>query len=228
MLRLPSACWRAAPSGWARKYASITWGRSSMPKSSRRRSSIPRATVSMDNRQGKPTEIEIDGLSVTADRDIQVASLRYFHQAGRFAAAVREAVGRALPEPLHAFQIGSAAQGSYVILAWRSPTETLLLSSDRAAFDELERQLAATTDGCMVNQTGGICVLRAQGEKVGSLLLRLGAATAMPGLGEARSGRLAELQVLTACVQAGEFLLLVERVHANHLIEWIRATLADF
>src|ERR1700736_4513138 len=154
----------------------------------------------MDNPPGKSTAIDIHGLSVSADRGVQIASLRYFHPSGKFAAAVREAVGRELPEPLRTFQIGSATQGSYVILAWRSPTETLLMSNDRAAFDELERQLAAAPDGCMVNQTGGICVLRVQREKAGDLLLRLGAATAVPNLGEARSGRLAELQVLTACV----------------------------
>jgi len=181
----------------------------------------------MDNPQGIPTAIEIDGLSVSADRDIQTASLRYFHHAGGFAAVVREAVGRELPEPLRAFQVGNASQGSYVILAWRSPTETLLLSNDRAAFDELERQLAAAPDGCMVNQTGGIRVFRVRGEKAGDLFLRLGAATAIPNLGEARSGRLAELQVLTACLLSGEYLLLVERVYANHLLEWIGATAAD-
>jgi sarcosine oxidase gamma subunit len=181
----------------------------------------------MDNPQGKPAVIEIGGLSVSADRGIQIASLRYFDRAGRFSAAVREAVGRALPEPLRAFQVGSAAQGPYVILAWRSPTETLLLSNDRAAFDELERQLAAAPDGCMVNQTGGIGVLRVQGKKAPDLLLRLGATSTIPNLGEARSGRLAELQVLTACLLPGEFLLLVERVYANHLLEWIGATAAD-
>jgi sarcosine oxidase gamma subunit len=181
----------------------------------------------MDNPQGKPAAIEIDGLSVSADRGIPIASLRYFHHAGRFAATVCEAVGRALPEPLSAFQVGSAAQGSYVTLAWRSPTETLLFSNDRAAFDELERQLAAAPDGCMVNQTGGIGVLRVQGKKAHDLLLRLGAASAIPNLGEARSGRLAELQVLTACLVPGEFLLLVERVYANHLLEWIGVTAAD-
>jgi hypothetical protein len=181
----------------------------------------------MDNLLGKPTAVEIHGLFVSADRDVQIASLRYFDSAGGFAAAVREAVGRPLPEPLHAIQVGSAKQGPYVILAWRSPTETLLLTDDRAAFDDLERQLAAAVDGCMVNQTGGLCVLRVQGLKAGDLLLRLGAATAIPNLGEARSGRLAELQVLTACVHAGEYLLLVEQVYANHLLEWIHATAVD-
>jgi heterotetrameric sarcosine oxidase gamma subunit len=181
----------------------------------------------MDDPLGKSAAIEIDGLSVSADRGVQTASLRYFHHAGSFAAAVREAVGRALPEPLRAFQVGNATQGAYVMLAWRSPTETLLLSNERAAFDEIEQQLAAAPDGCMVNQTGGISVLRVHGEKAGDLLLRLGAATAVPNLGEARSGRLAELPVLTACVWPKEYLLLVERVFARHLLEWIGVTAAD-
>jgi sarcosine oxidase gamma subunit len=181
----------------------------------------------MDDPLGKSAAIEIDGLSVSADRGVQTASLRYFHHAGRFAAAVREAVGRALPEPLRAFRVGNATQGAYVMLAWRSPTETLLLSNERAAFDEIEQQLAAAPDGCMVNQTGGISVLRVHGEKAGDLLLRLGAATSVPNVGEARSGRLAELPVLTACVWPKEYLLLVERVYAPHLLEWIGATAAD-
>ena len=37
----------------------------------------------------------------------------------------------------------------------------------------------------------------------------------------------AELQVLTVCVQPAEYLLLVERVYANHLVDWIAATVAD-
>jgi heterotetrameric sarcosine oxidase gamma subunit len=181
----------------------------------------------MDSSQRNPISVEIDGLSIRADLEVQAASLRYFHHAGGFAAALREAVGRELPEPLRAFQVGSTTQGSYVILAWRSPTESLLLSNDRAAFEELERQLAGAADGCMVNQTGGILVLRARGDKTGDLLLRLGSATAIAGVGEARGGRLAELHVLTVCVQPEEYLLLVERVYANHLLEWIAATAAD-
>jgi hypothetical protein len=103
----------------------------------------------------------------------------------------------------------------------------LLLTNDRAAFDELERQLASAADGCMVNLTGGILVLRVRGDKTGDLLLRLGSATTFPNLGEARSARLAELQVLTVSVVPNEYLLLVERVYANHLLEWIGVTAAD-
>jgi hypothetical protein len=179
-----------------------------------------------DQCAGTDTAIDIDGLSVNLDRDVQIASLRYFHHTGRFAAVVREAVGKALPEPLRALRVGEA-QGVYIVLAWRRPTETLLLCNDRTAFDELERQLAAAADGTMVNLTGGLRAFRVRGSKAGELLLRLGSATAIPSLGEARSGRTAELAVLTVCVQTGEFLLLVERAYAHHLAGWIGVTAAD-
>ena len=80
----------------------------------------------------------------------------------------------------------------------------------------------------MVDQSGGIRVLRVGGPRARDLLLRLGAASALPQPGEARTARLAELPVLTIGEEAGGYLLLVERVYANHLFEWIHATAADF
>jgi sarcosine oxidase gamma subunit len=181
----------------------------------------------MDSTARKPIVVEIDGLSVIEERGLLAASLRYFDAADRFVAAVHETVGP-LPERLRAVQIDIATSGAHFIMAWRSPTETLLLTKDGAAFAELELRLAAEVDGCMVDQTGGIGAFRVRGLKARDLLLRLGAVTSIPGLGEARSSRLAELQVMTLCVQAGDFLLLVERVYAHHLLEWISATAADF
>ncbi len=182
----------------------------------------------MDKLPGGNFAIEVDGLSVGEERGLRIASLRYFDPAGSFAAAVRESIGRALPDPLRATCVGDSTQVEPLIFLWRSPTETVFLSRDGTRFAELERQLAALEGGCMVDQTGGVCVVRVRGVRGRELLLRLGAMTAIPDPGEARSGRLAELQVLTTCVQAGEFLLLVERVYANHLREWIGATTADF
>jgi sarcosine oxidase gamma subunit len=182
----------------------------------------------MADSRRNPTVVEIDGLSVIEERGLLAASLRYFDSADRFVAAVHESVGRPLPEPLRAVQIDLATSGAQVILAWRNPTETLLLTKDGAAFAELELRLADEVDGCMVDQTGGVCAFRVRGLKGRDLLLRLGAITSIPALGEARSSRLAELQVMTICVQAGEFLMLVERVYAHHLLEWINATVADF
>jgi heterotetrameric sarcosine oxidase gamma subunit len=181
----------------------------------------------MDNSRDTGNAVEIDGLSVTIEHGLQIASLRYFDAAGGFATTVRETLGRPLPEPLRASRAGTTPD-AHIILAWRSPTETLILGNPGAAFAELERRLASAADGCMVDQTGGIRLLRLEGRRAGDLLLRLGAATAIPALSEARSSRLAELHVLTVCVQAGQYLLLVERVYAKHLLDWIGATVADF
>jgi sarcosine oxidase gamma subunit len=170
--------------------------------------------------------IEIEGLSVAEEPAYLIASLRYFDSTGRFAAAANEALGRPLAEPLHAIHV-EPSTGAHFILAWRGPSENLLLCSDQAAFSTVATKLAAAVDGCMVDQTGGIRVVRVAGSRARDLLLRLGAATALPDLGGARTGRLAELSVLTLCVRLSEYLLLVERVYAHHLFEWIHATAAD-
>ncbi len=182
----------------------------------------------MASSPAESSEVEVAGLSVRVQRQVEVASLRYFDAADRFLATVRGFLGGPMPAPLRALRAEAAARDAPFILLWRSPTETLLLSYDPAALAELDERVASEVDGCMVVQTGGIRVLRVAGPKARDLLLRLGATSALPALGEARTGRLAELQVLTACVQAGEYLLLVERVYANHLLDWIRATVADF
>jgi hypothetical protein len=181
----------------------------------------------MDNSPHTLKTIEIDGLSVVGEPAYLVASLRYFDSTGKFAAAASEVFGRPLVEPLRALRVESAAGGGHCILAWRSPSETLLLCQDAALFSTLEHKLAAQNDGCMVDQTGGIRVVRVTGTKARDLLLRLGAATALPDLGGAHTGRLAEVSVLTLCVRPSDYLLLVERVYAPHLLEWIHATAID-
>lgn len=177
---------------------------------------------------GESSAVEVGGLCVRVQGEVEVAALRYFDPSGRFAVAVCESLGGPLPQPLQALRIDAASGAVRHILLWRSPAETLLLSHDPPAFAQLQGTVAAEVDGCMVIQTGGIRVLRVAGPESRTLLLRLGSVTAIPELGEARSARIAELQVLTASVQAGEYLLLVERVYVNHLLEWIRATVADF
>jgi sarcosine oxidase gamma subunit len=173
-------------------------------------------------------DIESDALSVGLELCYHVASLRYFDMTGNFAAAASEAFGRPLAEPLRAIHVEPSTTGGRCILAWRSPSENLFLSSVQTAFSAVAGKLAAATDGCMVDQTGGMRVVRVAGPKAREFLLRLGAGTALPDLGEARTGRLAELTVQTISVQAGEYLLLVERVYANHLFEWMSKTAADF
>jgi sarcosine oxidase gamma subunit len=190
----------------------------------------------VDNSQELFAAIEVNGLTVDGIRGMCVASLRYFDPAGHFADVVKDLIGRPLPQPLRADSatLDSTALGSTTlggdakfILAWRSPTETLLLSADRGAFASLEDSLANVPDGCMVDQTGGLCAVRVSGSRAEDMLRRLGSSASIPAVGEARSSRLADLQVLTLCVQPGTLILLVERVYLAHLLGWMSTTAAD-
>ena len=168
--------------------------------------------------------IEAAALAVRMEEGMHAATLRYFEPRGAFAAAVREATGAALPQPLEATQ---SADG-HLTLAWRSPTETLLLTPSTERLAQLEARLASVPDGCLVNLSGGLEVLRVTGERLAELLSRLGGTASVPRPGEARRSRLADVPVLALSVRLGEALLLVDRAYAEHLIGWIRETLLDF
>jgi sarcosine oxidase gamma subunit len=189
----------------------------------------------MDNQRDLGVEdgLSADGLSVRWDHGLGVASLRYFDAAGPFAVAVSEVLGGPLPAPLRAHRCVLAADnadaaGPEMVLAWRSPTETLLVTTDAGCLSRVGKFAAARPDGCLVDQTGGILTLVVTGMRAPDLLLRLGSADAIPALGEARTSRVAELSVMSLCARPGELLLLVERVYARHLFGWIRETVADF
>jgi sarcosine oxidase gamma subunit len=196
----------------------------------------------MDNLRDLGVEdgFSADGLSVRWDHGLRVASLRYFDPASSFAAEVAEMLGGSLPEPLRAHgrllaaagddasSEGASTAGSEIVLAWRSPTETVLVTADAGCLAAVGRFAANRSDGCLVDQTGGILTLVVGGARAPDLLPRLGSTDAVPALGEARTSRLAELSVMSLCTRPGEILLLVERVYARHLFGWIRETVADF
>ena len=173
-------------------------------------------------------------LSVRWDHGLGVASLRYFEPAGPFATEVGEVLGGPIPLPLRAHRrtfapaADARTAASEVVLAWRSPTETLLLTADPSCFATVGAFAATRPDGCLVDQTGGILTLVVVGDRAPDLLSRLGSVDSIPALGEARTSRLAELSVMSLCAQPGEILLLVERVYVRHLCGWIRETVADF
>ena len=162
------------------------------------------------------------GLTVRAEV-MQAASLRYFDSAGDFATAVRAATECSLPDTLHALEGAFGA----IVLAWRGPTETLLLTPSAARLAALETSLGAHTDGCLVNLSGALSVLRVLGEPCAELLGRLGGSGCVPGAGEARRARLADVPVLAVSLRAGDTWLVVDRGYAPHLHGWIRETLLD-
>jgi heterotetrameric sarcosine oxidase gamma subunit len=158
------------------------------------------------------------------EESLAVATLRYFARTGEFAQAVRTATGIELPRALGA---GCGPDGT-LILAWRSPTETLCLTPDPARFAELAMRLAGSVEGCLVDLSGGFRVLRLMGPRISDLLCRLGGTGSVPQPGEARRSRLVDVAVLALSVRAGETLLVIERSLLPHVLAWIDATLADF
>jgi hypothetical protein len=175
-------------------------------------------------------EVGIDaaGVSVRPDRSLRIGSLRHFDSAGAFVEGLAGLMGGALPKPLEVVRRWSAAGGSEILLGWRSPTETLMISGCAAIFAAVERYAVDRSDGCFVDQSSGVRAWMVSGDRCRELLTRLGAPTAIPAPGGCVTGRLAELTVTSLSLRSGETLLLVERVYSAHLMAWIRATLADF
>jgi len=167
--------------------------------------------------------IEHADMAVCVEEAVAVATLRYFTPSGAFAAAVRDAAGTALPEPLHAHEMHPPG----MMLAWRSPTETLCLTADAARLAALAAQLAGRDDGCVVELTGGLKVVRVTGPRTVDLLRRLGGTASVPAPGEARRGRMADVPVLALSLRAAETLLVVDRALLPHVLAWIRETLED-
>jgi len=168
-----------------------------------------------------------DGLSLEVDSRIQIGALRYCAPA-EAETALRSVTRSGVPEARRAVLCAAIPGGESVLLLWRSPSETLVVCASAAPLAALTTQLASATEACLVDQSGGFWALRITGPRSVDLLVRLGATTSVPRLGESLPGRLAELTVQSVCVREHEVLLLVERLYADHLLGWIRETVADF
>jgi heterotetrameric sarcosine oxidase gamma subunit len=177
-----------------------------------------------ENRELAP--IEVAGLRVVFEPRLHVASLRYFDRQGAFASVLHEVTGLTLPDNLQALSSAANQAREAIVLAWRSPTETLMIGTSET-LETLQGAATILTDGCVVDQRGGVLVFRAGGEAVADLFARLGGQGASPPIGESRRTRLADVAVLAVKVQAEETLLIVERSYAPHLMAAIRVSAAD-
>lgn len=171
--------------------------------------------------------IETPGVCVSLYPSVHVASLRHFVSSSDFSDTAQSLLGIPLPDRLCATCASQHTLTNRATLAWYSPTETILLCDDAAFITELQAAVTGLDDGCVVDQTGGAWVLRMTGEAVAELFARMGGQGTLPIFGESRRSRLAEVPVLALQVQYGEIILVVERVYAEHLMAWIRASAAD-
>ena len=162
----------------------------------------------------------IEGLRVQSAQAVPAAALRYLTRTGGFAAALG-ALGLSLPE------CGQALGAQDLTLAWRSPSETLCLAASAERLAHLHARLGAHADGCLVELTGAVDVVTLSGTRVADLLVRLGSSAALPGQGEARRSRMADVPVLAIALEPARVQLILERTYSEHLLGWIAATLAD-
>jgi hypothetical protein len=163
------------------------------------------------------------GLTVELAEGLRMASLRHF-AAAPLDALLLETTGAALPGSQQACQ---GADGK-VTLAWRSPSETLVLSGAADVLRQLAEQLNASTDACLVDLSAAFKVVRLAGARVSDLLCRLGGTGSIPNVGEAHGGRLCDVPVLAVSVCEAETWLVLDRAYLPHVLGWIAATLADF
>jgi sarcosine oxidase gamma subunit len=175
--------------------------------------------------------IEGPGVTIELEPRFHAASLRYFERDGAFTQMVQTVTGLSLPNKLsathsHAPNGADDAQIN-TVLAWRSPRETTLLTTDEVVLKSLQTSAAEFSDGCVVDQRGGILVFRARGTGVPTLVAKTAGRGAMPAIGESRRTRLAEIAVWSVKVQAEETLLIVDRMYAPHMMASIRVNTAD-
>jgi heterotetrameric sarcosine oxidase gamma subunit len=171
--------------------------------------------------------IEGPGVSVELLPRFHAASLRYFELDGAFAGMVRSVTGLNLPTNLGATHDTDAAGQPVTLLAWRSPRETTLLTTDAGLLNDLQTAAAPLGDGCVVDQCGGLLLLRARGAAVPELVAKRAGHGAMPAIGESRRTRFADVAVLIVKVRADETLLVVDRIYAPHVMASIRVSTAD-
>jgi heterotetrameric sarcosine oxidase gamma subunit len=163
------------------------------------------------------------GFDVALYDAIHVASLRYFALDGEFGAAVLTTLGVALPAT---GRLARTADGKQ-LLAWIRPGEALLLTADADPGCRLESAVKTLDDGCIVDLTGGACVIRIVSPDSEKLLAQLGGLDIVPAAGEVRVGRVAEVRAVAVGIGDVETWLIVERAYMPHLMDWIRVSVLD-
>jgi sarcosine oxidase gamma subunit len=158
---------------------------------------------------------------------LQVASLRYFDRQGAFADLIHDMTGVTLPDCSRALRSAEHRTWEAIVLAWRSPTETLMIGAAPTLIDTLQGAAATLTDGCIVDQRGGALVFRCSGDAVEDLFARLGGHGACPAIGESLRTRLIDVAVSAVKVEPEETWLIVERSYGPHLLAAIGASAAD-
>ena len=165
-------------------------------------------------------EFDAGPVAVRRIEPLSVIALRHLPGAGEsLAAALRAAGVGGLPSPGRALGNGQS-QGTTAL--WRSPSEVVLLATERAAADAAMAALAADALACAVDQSDGTLALELQGPRVDELLHRLVDSHSLPmTLGSAVRVRLADIAVTLVRRDHERIWLLADRSHEHYLASWL-------
>jgi heterotetrameric sarcosine oxidase gamma subunit len=105
---------------------------------------------------------------------------------------------------------------------WRSPSEVVLLATERAAADAALAALEPAALACAVDLSDGMLALELQGPRVDELLRRLIDSRCLPGPpGHAVRARLIDVAVMLFRPRPDCVWLLAERSHGHYLASWL-------
>jgi len=165
-------------------------------------------------------EFDAGPVAVRRIEPMAVIALRHLPGAGEsLVAALRAAGVTGVPSPGQALGNGQS-QGTTAL--WRSPSEVVLLATERAAADAAMAALAADALACAVDQSDGTLALELQGPRADELLQRLVDSHSLPmTLGSAVRARLADTAVTLVRLDHDRIWLLADRSHEHYLASWL-------
>ena len=165
-------------------------------------------------------EFDAGPVAVRRIEPLAVIALRHLPGAGESLADALCAAGvTGVPSPGQALGNG---QSQDTTALWRSPSEVVLLATERAAADAAMAALAADALACAVDQSDGTLGLELQGPRVDELLQRLVDSHSLPmTLGSAIRARLADIAVTLVRQGPDRIWLLADRSHEQYLASWL-------
>ena len=165
-------------------------------------------------------EFDAGPVAVRRIEPLAVIALRHLPGAGESLADALCAAGvTGVPSPGQALGNGQS-QGTTAL--WRSPSEVVLLATERAAADAAMAALAADALACAVDQSDGTLALELQGPRADELMQRLVDSHSLPmTLGSAVRARLADTAVTLVRLDHDRIWLLADRSHEHYLASWL-------
>ena len=165
-------------------------------------------------------EFDAGPVAVRRIEPLAVIALRHLPGAGEsLADALCGAGVTGVPSPGQALGDGQS-QGTTAL--WRSPSEVVLLATERAAADAAMAALAADALACAVDQSDGTLALELQGPRADELLQRMVESHSLPmTLGSAVRARLADIAVTLVRQGPDRIWLLTDRSHEHYLASWL-------